>query len=400
MGNRVFVTGIGMIAATGVDVKSSFDSLKNSLTGVGKVHHIRTRHQDNLTVGEVKISNDELTQLLEISDSQNYNRTSLLGLCAAREAINNAGIEDIHEFRTGIISATSVGGMGVAENHFMEYLDPNDKGEFLHYIRQLDCSDSTEKIAAFLGIKHFVSTISTACSSSANSIMYGARLIKNNILDRVVVGGTDSLSRFTINGFNCLKILDNKPCRPFDAERNGLNLGEGAGFIVLESERISKNKKIYCTLSGYGNANDAYHQTASSPEGTGAALAMEKAFRESGLQPAEINYINAHGTGTELNDLSEGLAIERLFGNKIPPVSSTKAYTGHTLAAAGGIEAVISVLSIQHGIIFPNLNFDSQIPELKFQPVTKLIENAPIKNVLSNSFGFGGNTSSLIFSKV
>lgn len=400
MNGTIFITGIGTISSIGSNVNESLESLLNCKSGISKLHHIKTRHQEKLTVGEVAFSNQQLMQLVGVADQNNYTRTSLLGILAASEAFEDAGIENINEFRTGIVSATSVGGMGIAENHFLEYLDPNDKGEFLNYIRQLDCSDSTEKIASHIGVNSFLSTISTACSSSANAIMYGARLIKNNLLDRVIVGGTDSLSRFTINGFNCLKILDELPCRPFDAERKGLNLGEGAGFIVLESEKASKGKKIYCRLSGYGNANDAYHQTASSPEGKGAFLAMEKAFNKSGLKPTNISYINAHGTGTELNDLSEGLAIERIFEDAIPPVSSTKAYTGHTLAAAGGIEAVLSVLAIHHGIIYPNLNFETAMPELKFQPSTQLITQVQVNHVLSNSFGFGGNTTSLIFSKV
>jgi 3-oxoacyl-[acyl-carrier-protein] synthase-1 len=196
-----------------------------------------------------------------------------------------------------------------------------------------------------------------------------------------------------------LMILDPEHCKPFDAERKGLNLGEGAGFIVIESARTAKNKKILAELTGYGNANDAYHQTASSPEGEGAYLAMEKAFRISGLKPSDIDYINAHGTGTAINDLSEGTALERMFEKKIPAISSTKPFTGHTLAACGGIEAVFSVLAIQHNLIFPSLNFKNQMPELGFTPVTSLKKEQPIRNVLSNSFGFGGNTSALIFSR-
>jgi 3-oxoacyl-(acyl-carrier-protein) synthase len=194
-------------------------------------------------------------------------------------------------------------------------------------------------------------------------------------------------------------ILDTEHCKPFDAERKGLNLGEGAGFIVIESERAAKNKKILAELSGYGNANDAYHQTASSPDGAGAYLAMEKAFHISGLKPADIDYINAHGTGTTINDLSEGTAIERIFDKKVPAISSTKPFTGHTLAACGGIEAVFAVLAIQHNLVFPSLNYSHPMPELSFQPTTELKKNKTIDHVLSNSFGFGGNTSALIFSR-
>ena len=196
-------------------------------------------------------------------------------------------------------------------------------------------------------------------------------MIKHGIVDRVIAGGTDALSKFTVNGFSTLKILDDKPCRPFNKDRNGLNLGEGAGFIVLEAEElaIKDNRRIFCELTGYANANDAYHQTASSPEGLGPYLAMKQALDRSGLLPGQIDYINAHGTGTDNNDLTEGIAIERIFSPKIPPVSSTKGYTGHTLGAAGAIEAIFSILAIHQGILYPNLNFSEKMDELHFEPV-------------------------------
>ncbi|MBL0342712.1 MAG: beta-ketoacyl-[acyl-carrier-protein] synthase family protein [Bacteroidetes bacterium] len=400
MGRKIYITGAGIISAIGKNVEETLASLRNKKSGIGILHHIKTRHQEYLSVGEVQQTDEELKDFCKASLNKIHTRTSLLGMLAAAEALKSAGIFDLQEYRTGIVSATSVGGMGIAENYFSRYLDANDSGEFLKNINTLDCSDSTERIADYLGIKDFLSTISTACSSSANSIMYGARLLQHGIVDRVVVGGTDSLSRFTINGFHSLKILDPQPCKPFDAARNGLNLGEGAGFIVLETEKSLNGKNVLCELSGYGNSNDAYHQTASSPDGAGAFLAMEKAFRRSGLNTEAISYINAHGTGTEVNDLSEGLALERIFNKKLPPVSSTKSYTGHTLAAAGGIEAVLSILAIQNSMIYPNLNFKNQMPELGFSPVVKSEDNHSVNHVLSNSFGFGGNTSSLIFSKV
>jgi 3-oxoacyl-[acyl-carrier-protein] synthase-1 len=291
--------------------------------------------------------------------------------------------------------------MDRSELFYDTFFTDRSKGK-LRDVASHDCGSSTEQIAAFIGAQHMVSTISTACSSSANSIMLGARLIKNGLADCVIAGGTDSLTRFTLNGFNTLMILDREHCKPFDENRLGLNLGEGAGFIVLESEKMIKKsgKKILCELTGYANANDAFHQTASSPEGTGAFLAMSGAIAMSGRELSDISYINVHGTGTSNNDLSEGIAIERLFGENVPLYSSTKPYTGHTLGAAGGVEAVFSVLSIMHGIAWPLLNWHTQMKELKSTPLTELKQGMDIQNVLSNSFGFGGNNSSLLFSKV
>ena len=401
MSDKVYITGIGIISSIGENTDVVLNSLNLTATGIGFTNYLNTIHRNELPVAEVKVSNNELLEIAGLADKQAYTRTALLGMIAAKEAVINSGIKNISEMQTGLVSATSVGGMDKSEHFFSKFIKDNKAGKLKNIVTH-DCGDSTEKIADHLGIKDYITTISTACSSSANSIMLGARLIKNGILDRVVAGGTDSLTLFTINGFNTLMILDKNGCKPFDKNRNGLTLGEGAGFLVLESERAvnSANKEILCELKGYGNACDAYHQTASSPEGYGAYLAMKKAIDMSRLSIEKIDYINAHGTGTLNNDLSEGKAIEKLFGSKIPKLSSTKGFTGHTLGAAGGIEAVLSVLSIKYQIIFPNLNFSQRMKELNFNPVINLIENAKVNNVLSNSFGFGGNNTTLIFSKV
>ncbi len=285
--------------------------------------------------------------------------------------------------------------MNLSEQYYKDLLVREDSK---NYIETFDCGDTTDKIADYLKIKQYIATVSTACSSSANAIMIGARLIKNNIIDRAIVGGADALTKFTINGFNSLEIIDAEPCRPFDESRKGLTIGEGAAYLLIESENIADKQKIICELKGYANANDAYHPTASSPEGHGAYLAMKQSLEMCGMNPSEVDYINAHGTGTDINDLSEGKAVEKLFSPRIPPISSTKAFTGHTLGAAGAIEAVLSVLAIKHRMIYPNLNFKNPIKELSFVPVTKLIKDIDVKNVMSNSFGFGGNNTSLLFS--
>ncbi|MNM95352.1 3-oxoacyl-[acyl-carrier-protein] synthase 2 [compost metagenome] len=244
-----------------------------------------------------------------------------------------------------------------------------------------------------------MTAISTACSSAANAIGFGARLLRSGRADRVLVGGSDALSKFTINGFDSLMLLSDQLNRPFDSNRKGLNLGEGAGFLVLESTRSLKNTKkpILGYLNAFSNANDAFHQTSTSDNGEGAYLAMQEALKMAELIPSEIDYINAHGTATENNDRTEATAIQRLFNDTIPPFSSTKSYTGHTLGASAGIEAIYALLAIQHQLAFANLRFENIMEQPALPPLAEH-QRMYIRHVLSNSFGFGGNCSSLIFS--
>lgn len=378
-------------------MEENFSALLSGKTGISVIENIETIHKDSIKVGEIKKTNEELLQQLQISGANDFSRTAMLGAIAAKQAVENAGIININDYKTGLISATSVGGMDMTERFFYDYLENEENRRYIH---ANDGGNSSHNIADYLGLQGTVTTISTACSSAANAIMLGARLIKSKKLDRVIVGGTDALSKFTINGFKTLMILSDTYNTPFDNNRKGLNLGEAAAFLVLESDEIvqKENKKVLAYVSGYGNANDAFHQTASSENGEGAFLAMEKALKVSNLSPENIDYINAHGTATQNNDLSEGIAIERIFGKNTPEFSSTKPFTGHTLAAAAAIEAVYSVLALQNNIIFPNLNFQEKMEEFDLVPETKLKEKN-LQHVLSNSFGFGGNCSTLIFSK-
>ncbi|OAB80533.1 beta-ketoacyl-[acyl-carrier-protein] synthase family protein [Cochleicola gelatinilyticus] len=396
MKRGVAITGMGIISAIGTNVEENMTALLFSKTGIGEISNITTRHQKDIKVGEVANTNSQIAKSLQLPENTIFSRSALLGSLAAKQALENAQIERISEYRTGLVSSTTVGGMDLTEKHYKTF---QSNPETLKYLKSHPAGDSTQKIAEQLGITEFVTTISTACSSAANAIMLGARLIKAGKLDRVIVGGTDCLSKFTINGFKTLMILSNENCTPFDANRKGLNLGEAAAYLVLESEAVIKkaNKKVLGYVSGYANANDAFHQTASSAEGEGAFLAMQKALKVANLQPEEIDYINAHGTATLNNDLSESVAIKRIFGDAVPDFSSTKALTGHTLAAAGAIEAVYSIVSLQEQCVFPNVNFKQPIPELNIPPAVKF-QKKKVRHVMSNSFGFGGNCSSLIFS--
>jgi 3-oxoacyl-(acyl-carrier-protein) synthase len=391
---KVFVTGIGVVSAIGLTVDENYRSLLNKKSGITTLQ--LSVEQKSIKAGSIAKSNAELKQMLSISNGY-FSRTSLLGIIAAEQAMG----KNFHDkkLRTGFISSTSVGGMDETEKYYRQVLKnlPVD----YNLTRTHDSGNTSENIAAYLKFSGYINTLSTACSSAANAIMLAARMIEQGKLDRVLVGGTDPITDFTIKGFQSLMIYDDEWCKPFDHNRNGLNLGEGAGFLLLESEhsiKISDNAPI-CILTGWHNAADAYHQTASSPDGKGATIAMKNALNKANLEPDEISYINAHGTGTKNNDLSESIAIKNVFGQSIPPFSSTKAFTGHTLAAAGAIEAVYSVLAIKNSMHFSGLNYNEPLAETLMHPVTEPTP-ALTKHVMSNSFGFGGNNSSLIFSGI
>jgi 3-oxoacyl-[acyl-carrier-protein] synthase-1 len=390
---KIYVTGYGVISSIGNNVEEMYASLMAEKSGIkGGTRPYTQRYK----VGEVDYTDSELLHKFNLTT--HGSRTSLLGMIAAKEAF--AGHELLSEVRTGLISGTSVGGMDISEVEYKNYLE--GKQHNIERYTDHPSGTTTEQIARELGINGFRNTISTACSSALNAIMMGARMIQNGLIDRVVVGGTDSLTKFTVSGFKSLMIFDEEWCRPFDETRKGLNLGEGAGFIVIESEEsIKKTKKApLAQLSGWSNASDAYHQTASSPDGEGAVLAMKEALKVANLQPDAIDYINAHGTATPNNDLSESKAIKTVFTDRIPPFSSTKAYTGHTLAASGGIEAVIAILAIQNNILFPNLNHTNVIEETGLMPVKHIQKTEKLNHVLSNAFGFGGNNSTIILSAI
>lgn len=392
MEDGIVVTGRGVVSAIGIGVKANTQALMEEKSGIKPLSHFHSNHA--VPVGEIALSNEALLEHLQLPKDQRISRTALLGLCAVKEALNEAKLEKVDSSRIGIISSTSVGGMDLSEQFYQQYRVDSQTGN-IEDIRMHACEYSTQFIAQECAIKGYQSTISTACSSSANAIMLGARLLQLNQLDAVVVGGTDALCKFTLNGFASLKILDETLCKPFDAFREGLNLGEGAGYVVLQ--RKANVKTYCCELVGWANANDATHQTATSQEGQGAFLSMQTAIQKANLQTSSISYINAHGTGTPNNDSSEYRAIERVF-QSIPLYSSTKSFTGHTLAAAGGIEAVFACIAIEKQMVFANLNFNMGNSQLHVKPVLQT-QKARVETVLSNSFGFGGNCSTLIFKK-
>lgn len=393
---EIAITGIGCISAIGNDVSQNKQALLGGQSGIAKARLLDSALAKTHVFGEVKRSSQELKSKLNWRDDA-VSRTTLLSAWAMKEAIAQADIKI--DNNTGLVSATSVGGMDRSELFFEPYYNQHDLTN-IAALSTHDCGTSTQQAASYIGITAYTNTISTACSSAANAIAMGARLLRQKKLKRVIVGGTDALCRFTANGFNALMILDNEWCKPFSSNRQGLNLGEAAAYLVLESREAAQARgaQIHALVTGWANTNDAYHQTASSPDGNGAYLAMKKALEKASLQASDISYINAHGTGTPNNDESESAAIHRVFGAKKPPISSTKAFTGHTLAAAGAIEAVFAVLAIKENMLWPNLNCQEPMPNNDWKPQLQP-ESAVINHVLSNSFGFGGNNSTLIFSK-
>ena len=390
---RIAITGIGAVSAIGMNCTQTLDALLKERSGLGVMRHLRSAHAE-LVVGEVPCSDEQLREQLHLG-VEPMPRTSLLGIAAAREALEMAKLQPSNSM--AFISGTTVGGMDLTEQHWSDYAE----GKAAEYIRLHEAGESTIAIARHLTNAQMVNifTPSTACSSALNAIILGANLIRTGQVKQALVGGSESLSRFHLNGFNTLMILDAQPCRPFDADRHGLNLGEGAGYIVLENEEdaIRRGATILGYIAGYANTCDAFHQTASSENGEGAYLAMTKALEMAHLQPTDIDYVNAHGTATPNNDLSESAALKRVFGDTMPLVSSTKAFTGHTTSASGGLETVICLIAMQHRFVPANLNWSHSADGL-ITPYTLHPTPYTLHHVLCNAFGFGGNESSLILS--
>ncbi len=394
--SRIVVTGIGIITAIGATADENRNSLIHAKTGIGKARFFNSRYTTLLPFGEIDQSTELLAERLGIENNI-ATRTDLLALHAAQQAIADANLlkEDLLLNSTALIGGSTVGGMCLTDEM---YADANATGiSDSPYLTSYSNSANTSFLQRHFNIGGLINTFNTACSSSANAIMYGARLLKNGLAKKVIAGGVDSLSKYTVNGFNALMILAAEPCKPFDSERKGLNLGEGAAFLVLEREEDASGKNIYAELKGYGNSNDAFHPSSTSVEGDGPYLSMKRALDVAGLSPQEISFINAHGTATENNDETESAAMLRLFST-VPDFASTKSYTGHTLGAAGAIEAVYSILSLRHQEEYPSLHFTQPIEATELRPVTTYKQKS-LQHVMSNSFGFGGNCTSLVFSK-
>lgn len=348
-----------------------------AITGIGLIHAtevaprcvLSTSHTE-WPIGEVPFTNDELKARLGMETSSIVSRNILLGMVALRDALLTAGLseDDIHA--TPLISGTTVGGMDITESRFSDW--QNGNLEQIGLLRQHEADYTSAFLREHFGLATHL-TISTACSSALNAMIHGANLLRLRKAQRVVVGGTEAMTRFHLNGFASLGILSRRICRPFQDDRDGINLGEASAYLVLEDagEASRRGATIYGYLAGYANRCDAYHQTASSPEGDGAYDAMSDALMMSGLHAEQIAYISAHGTATPNNDASEMHAIRRLFGERLPLVESTKPTTGHTTSASGSLEAIFTL---------------------------RRLKEMGARYALCNAFGFGGNDSSIVLS--
>ena len=387
---------MGMISSIGNNVAEARQSLIAGKTGITQAQYFNSIYTDTLPIAEIPYATDDLIHLSELNNV-GTSRTDAIAAIACKEAVKQAQLspKTLGSHRTAFISGSTVGGMCLTD---VLYIDANTVGDIgSPFISSYSNSAHTLALQKHFGFGGSINTFNTACSSAANAIMFGARLIAQGLADKAIVGGVDTLSKFTINGFNSLMILSKELCKPFDQNRNGLNLGEGAAFLVLEKENEALHKEILATLSGWGNSNDAYHPSSTSPEGIGPFTAMNRALQKAALLPGEISFINAHGTATENNDETESIAMKRLF-ESVPPFASTKSYTGHTLAAAGALEAVFSILNLKYQELYASLHFSNPIQNIGLKPQL-LFKKEKLQHIMSNSFGFGGNCSSLIFSK-
>ena len=401
------ITGTGLICAAGGGVARVWEAVRAGQSGLGPLTLFSSPRYANHLVGQVRDDVDALAGAVRGS------RSDKLAWIAAQEALAAAGLEATthkispprvgayalpHPGRVGVVLGCSVGGMLGTEQFLIRLL--RDKKRRFGPLRFHECAGAADLCAQKIGARGPVATVSTACSAGAMAILAAAELIEQGEADLVLAGAGDSLSRLTLNGFGSLLLLDPAGCRPFDARRTGISLGEGAAMLVLEAEETARTRgaTILARLAGWGASCDAFHATAPQPEGRGALAAMRQALERAGVPPAGIDYVSAHGTGTPDNDAMEAKALKQLFGDRLPPVASVKRFFGHTLAASGAIKAVLCVQALREQAVPGNPGFEVADANLGLEPVREF-RAQPLARILSNSFGFGGNNVALVFER-
>ncbi|MFA5276393.1 MAG: beta-ketoacyl-ACP synthase II [Candidatus Omnitrophota bacterium] len=409
---RVVVTGLGMLSAVGNTVTDCWKALQEGKSGIATITSFDATKFDSRIAGEVK-GFDPLSYGMNSKDVKRMDKFSLYAVACAKDAIKDAGLtlDKIDRNRFGVIIGSGIGSLHTIEVEHKVFLDkgPSRLSPFL--IPMLIVNGASGQVAIHLGLKGPNSAVATACASGSHAIGDAFKIIERGDADLMITGGTESCIVATgTGGFCALKSLstrNNEPekaCRPFDKERDGFIIAEGCGLVVLESLEHAKKRgaHIYAEITGYGMSCDAYHMTAPDPTGDGPARAMSLALKDAQLNPEDIDYINAHGTSTKLNDKIETIAIKKSFGkySRKVMISSTKSMTGHPLGAAGGIEFIICCLAIRDGIIPPTINYEYPDPECDLDYVPNTARKVPVKACLSNSLGFGGHNATLIVKKL
>ena len=396
---RVVITGLGIFCSIGKNVEEFNQSLKEGKTGIGPITLFDTSKYPSKIGAQIRDYRPE--DIFEKKELKKLSRTDQFGLIAAEEAVKTTGIQSYSPEEVGVCLGAGAGGMFEAEAYHREILLKGKSTPSL--ILPFIPSFTTSRVAKRFGFLGPKATITTACSSSATSIGYGADLIRTGQAKAVICGGSDAMSELTFGGFNSLRAMDPSPCKPFDRRRAGMSLGEGAAILILEdyAEAVRRGTKIYAEFLGYGIGGEAYHITAPEPNGVIEARVMKEALEEGGISFDEVDYINAHGTGTPLNDKVETLAIKKVFKGKAYsiPVSSIKSMVGHCLGSAGAIEAVASILSILDRFVPPTVNYQEGDENCDLDYVPGMARDIEMDIVLSNSFAFGGNCTSLVFGK-
>ncbi len=396
---RVAITGLGIFCSIGKSVEEFAQSLRNGKSGIGPITLFDTSKYPCKIGAEIRGYRSE--DYFEKKELKKISRADQFALMASEEAVKTSGIDSYRPEKIGTCLGAGAGGMFQAETYHREILVNGKSKPTL--IWPFIPSYTTDRVAERFGFSGPKFTITTACSSSATAIGYGADLIRSGRCKAVVCGGSDALSELTFGGFRSLKAMDPSPCKPFDRKRAGMSLGEGAGILILEDldEALKRSARIYAEFLGYGIGGEAYHITAPEPTGMREARIMREAVNAGEITVDKVDYINAHGTGTPLNDKVETLSIKNVFGERAHsiPVSSIKSSVGHCLGSAGAIEAVASVLSIVYQFVPPTLSHERGDEDCDLDYVPGKSREMKIEVVLSNSFAFGGNCTTLVFGK-
>ncbi|MFD0826730.1 beta-ketoacyl-ACP synthase II [Neobacillus sp. M.A.Huq-85] len=410
MNRRIVVTGIGAVTPLGNDAKTTWNNIKNGVSGIGPATILDAEKVDIKIAAEVK--NFAPEEFMDKKEARRMGRYSQFAVAASKMAVKDAGIHigvDIQPERVGVWIGSGIGGLGEFEEQHRKFLEKGQRRVNPFTIPMFIPDMAAGQVSIELGAKGINNCSVTACASGANSIGDAFRVIQKGDVEMMIAGGTEAtITDMTVAGFSNMTALSKNPdptsaSRPFDKNRDGFVIGEGAGILVIEEleHALARGAHIYGELIGYGATGDAHHITTPAPEGEGAQRAMKLALADAGISPEQVDYINAHGTSTYYNDLYETLAIKEVFKEHAYSlsVSSTKSMTGHLLGATGAIEAIFSLLAIKEGILPPTINYETPDEQLDLDYVPNVAKKKDIQIVLSNSLGFGGHNATLIFKK-